>query len=107
MREPRYGCSSPPPFRLVVTNMRLAASFTVMKTGWTFAVLLVLAPEVSGYSVLTHEAIVDSLWLDGITPLIKKRFPDVTEEQLLKAHAYSYGGTVIQDMGYFPLGSKL
>jgi hypothetical protein len=78
-----------------------------MKTGWTLAVLLVLAPEVSGYSVLTHEAIVDSLWVDGITPLIKKRFPDVTEEQLIKAHAYSYGGTVIQDMGYFPLGSKL
>jgi hypothetical protein len=87
--------------------MRLAASFTVMKTGWILAVLLVLAPEVSAYSVLTHEAIVDSVWLDGITPLIKKRFPDVTEEQLMKAHAYSYGGTVIQDMGYFPFGSKL
>ena len=49
----------------------------------------------------------DSLWTDAIAPLIKKRFPEVTAEQLVQAHAYAYGGAIIQDMGYFPFGSKL
>ena len=60
-----------------------------------------------GYSVLTHEAIIDSLWKDSIKPILIKRFPQATEEQLREAHAYAYGGAIIQDMGYYPLGSKL
>lgn len=28
------------------------------------------------------------------------RFPNATEEQLREAHAYAYGGSAIQDMGY-------
>jgi hypothetical protein len=58
------------------------------------------------YSVLTHEEIVDLLWQDQIEPMLKQRFPSATEEDLLKAHAYAYGGSVIQDMGYYPFGSK-
>jgi len=58
------------------------------------------------YSVLTHEEIVDLLWQDQIQPLLKKRFPSATEEDLRKAHAFAYGGCVIQDMGYYPFGSK-
>src|SRR5215467_14529991 len=58
------------------------------------------------YSVLTHEEIVDLLWQDQIVPLLKKRFPQATEQDLLKAHAYAYGGCVIQDMGYYPFGNK-
>ncbi|HMK20991.1 MAG TPA: zinc dependent phospholipase C family protein [Terriglobales bacterium] len=58
------------------------------------------------YSVLTHEEVVDLLWQDQIQPLLKKRFPDATEEDLRKAHAFAYGGCVIQDMGYYPFGSK-
>ncbi len=27
-------------------------------------------------------------------------------EDLPKAHAYAYGGSLIQDMGYYPFGSK-
>ena len=69
--------------------------------------VLALTQVTYGYSVLTHEAIVDSLWTDSIAPLIKKRFPEVTAEQLVQAHAYAYGGAIIQDMGYFPFGSKL
>ncbi len=57
------------------------------------------------YSVLTHEEIVDLLWTDEIRPLLLKRFPDLTEEQLKEAHAYAYGGAVIQDLGYYPFGS--
>jgi hypothetical protein len=58
------------------------------------------------YSVLTHEEIVDLLWQDQIQPLLKNRFPAATEEDLRKAHAFAYGGCIIQDMGYYPFGSK-
>jgi hypothetical protein len=60
----------------------------------------------SAYSVLTHEEIVDLLWADQISPLILKRYPGLTEEQLKEAHAYAYGGAVIQDLGYYPFGSR-
>ena len=59
----------------------------------------------SAYSVLTHEEIVDLLWADQIRPLIFKRYPAVSEEQIKEAHAYAYGGAVIQDLGYYPFGS--
>ena len=68
---------------------------------------LAVAPCLSAYSVLTHEAIVDSAWDDSIKPLLLKRFPASTPEQLRQAHAYVYGGSIIQDMGYYPFGSKL
>jgi len=58
------------------------------------------------YSVLTHEEIVDLLWKDQIVPLLKKRYPNVTEEDLRKAHAFAYGGSLVQDMGYYPFGNK-
>ena len=57
------------------------------------------------YSVLTHEEIVDLLWKDALRPLLLKRFPELTEDQLTEAHAYAYGGAVIQDLGYYPFGS--
>jgi len=57
------------------------------------------------YSVLTHEEIVDLLWTDEIRPLVLKRFPNLTEDQLKEAHGYAYGGAVIQDLGYYPFGS--
>src|SRR5713226_7055025 len=57
------------------------------------------------YSVLTHEEIVDLLWTDELSPLLLKRFPALTEEQLKEAHGYAYGGAVIQDLGYYPFGS--
>lgn len=59
-----------------------------------------------GYSVLTHEEVVDLLWQDDIQPLLLKRFPDATSEDLTKAHAFAYGGSLIQDMGYYPFGNK-
>lgn len=70
--------------------------------------LLVLfsAQTVSSYSVLTHEAIIDSTWDNAMKPLLLKRFPASTEDQLTQAHAYAYGGSIIQDLGYYPFGSK-
>jgi hypothetical protein len=58
------------------------------------------------YSVLTHEAIIDSTWDSAIKPLLLKRFPAATAEDLIAAHAYAYGGSIIQDLGYYPFGSK-
>ena len=63
-------------------------------------------PNCAGYSVLSHEAIIDAAWKDGIEPLLLSRFPSATPDQLLQAHAYAYGGAIIQDMGYYPFGSQ-
>jgi hypothetical protein len=69
--------------------------------------LCLLTPAIaSGYAVLAHEAIIDAAWLDSIRPLLLKRFPQATPEQLKAAHAYAYGGCILQDMGYYPFGSK-
>ena len=67
--------------------------------------LFVRPPCVSAYSVLTHEEVVDLAWLPQIVPLLKARYPDLTDTQLRTAHAYAYGGSVIQDIGYYPFGS--
>src|SRR5206468_6541814 len=37
--------------------------------------------------------------------LLLRRFPRATPEDVKKAHAYVYGGSIIQDMGYYPFGS--
>jgi hypothetical protein len=67
--------------------------------------LLTLSSGGAAYSVLTHEEIVDLLWMDEIKPLILKRYPHLTDDQIKEAHAYAYGGSVIQDLGYYPFGS--
>ncbi|HZR20037.1 MAG TPA: zinc dependent phospholipase C family protein [Verrucomicrobiae bacterium] len=59
-----------------------------------------------GYSVLTHEEIVDLVWDDQIKPLLLEKYPGLTVDQLREAHAYAYGGCLIQDMGYYPSGNK-
>jgi hypothetical protein len=72
-------------------------------------IFLILLPASAsyGYSVLTHEAIVDSLWDTSIQKMLLKRFPTATAEELQQAHAYVYGGCILQDMGYYPFSSRL
>ena len=72
-----------------------------------FAIILAITHAAFGYAVLTHQAIIDSAWEESIKPLLIKRFPGATPEQLRQAHAHAYGGAIIQDMGYYPFGSKL
>ena len=60
-----------------------------------------------GYSVLTHEAIIDANWDKILLPLLKQKFPGSSAESIKEAHAYAYGGAVIPDLGYYPFGSKL
>lgn len=62
------------------------------------------ATQCFAYSVLTHEEIIDLAWNGSIRPLLLARFPGATDAQLLEAHAYAYGGSAIQDMGYYPFG---
>ncbi len=61
----------------------------------------------SAYSVLAHEDTVDGMWEPEIVPLLRQRFPGLTDAQLREAHAYAYGGALIQDLGYYPFGSHL
>ena len=60
-----------------------------------------------GYAVLAHEAIIDAAWETNLKPALRAKFPGITEEQLSEAQAYAYGGSIIQDMGYYPYGSRL
>ncbi len=65
-----------------------------------------LAHLCAAYSVLTHEQVVDLLWKDDLQPLLKSRFPSATDDEMKKAHAFAYGGSLVQDMGYYPFGNK-
>jgi hypothetical protein len=68
-------------------------------------VVVMCSSGLSAYSVLTHEEIVDLLWTDELRPLLLKRYPGLSEDKIREAHAYAYGGAVIQDLGYYPFGS--
>ena len=65
-----------------------------------------LAPA-AAYSVLTHQAVIDSTWERTLLPLLRHHYPGGTAAELDEAKSYAYGGSILQDMGYYPLGSKL
>jgi len=67
-------------------------------------VCLFAAPSAGGYSLLTHEQLIDLTWDVSIVPLLKSRYPTLTDAQVEHARAYAYGGCVIQDIGYYPYG---
>ncbi len=70
------------------------------------AAFLLLSTTSFSYSVLTHEQVVDFLWDSHIKKILLSRYPNSTEDDLRQAHAYAYGGCLIQDMGYYPHGNK-
>jgi hypothetical protein len=79
-----------------------------LKARLVAAALLVLAltpRPAAAYSVLAHEALIDALWDSAIAPMLQRRFPAATPADLTAARAYAYGGSVIQDLGYYPFGS--
>jgi len=68
--------------------------------------LVLFIPKSSrAYAVLTHEALVDASWKKSILPLLKYKYPGAADSDLVKAHAYAYGGCLIADMGYYPFGN--
>jgi len=72
---------------------------------FSLALVLAVPAPVHAYAVLSHEAIIDAAWETHIKPLLLKKFPQATEDELSRAQAYAYGGAIIQDMGYYPYGN--
>jgi hypothetical protein len=70
------------------------------------AALLLTPTRARAYSVQTHQQLIDLAWKGSIRPLLLRRFPGTTEAELRVAHAYAYGGSAIQDLGYYPFGNK-
>jgi hypothetical protein len=60
----------------------------------------------AAYSVLAHEALVDGAWDVHLAPLIRSRYPDASPQSVRGARAFAYGGSLIQDLGYYPFGSR-
>jgi hypothetical protein len=96
-------------YQIKTRSLRISAFGT--RARWSirfvavFLAVLLCHSRSFAYSVLTHEEIVDLVWTDELRPLLLQRFPTLTEDQLTEAHAYAYGGAVIQDLGYYPFGS--
>lgn len=77
---------------------------------WGGVIVLVLIGFAStnsrAYSVLTHEELIDLAWNDSIRPALLVKFPDATNSELVVAHSFAYGGSAMQDMGYYPFGKR-
>jgi Zinc dependent phospholipase C len=76
--------------------------------GVACVVILMLAVPERGqaYSVMSHQAIIDAAWESDIKPAIRQRFPNATEDEINRGQAYAYGGSIIQDLGYYPYGNR-
>jgi hypothetical protein len=66
---------------------------------------LYFSANLPAYSVLSHETLVDAAWETGILPLLREHFPNATPDDFPIAHGFAYGGSIIQDLGYYPRGS--
>jgi len=66
---------------------------------------LLIPPAGHGYAVLAHQALIDTVWETQLKPLLKAKYPQATEQDLSAAQAYAYGGSIVQDLGYYPHGS--
>ena len=77
---------------------------SLLKVLTLLALILTATPGIP-FSVQTHEMIIDLAWKTSIRPVLLNRFPNLTEAQLQEAHAYAYGGSAIQDLGYYPFGN--
>src|SRR5436309_15228579 len=77
------------------------------KRRWYFSIwfvaLILTTPPLTAYSVLSHEQLIDIAWESDIRPVLIRRFPNTTHEELKEAHAFAYGGSVIHDLGYYLL----
>jgi hypothetical protein len=67
--------------------------------------LLVPSEPAGAYGILTHHQLIDQSWESTIVPILLSRFPSLTPAQLREAHGYAYGGSAIQDLGYYPFAN--
>ena len=94
MRRPQPICCGSPTPRVIAASLAL------------LLVAQLLLPSAGyGYAVLAHQALIDTVWESHLKPLLKAKYPNATEDELSAAQAYSYGGSIIQDFGYYPHGS--
>ena len=70
-----------------------------------FLCCMVVFTPVRAFSILAHEAIIDASWANHIKPVLLKKYPSATADELKQAYAYTYGGSLVADMGYMPFGS--
>lgn len=88
--------------------MRLDGDITWSARGLSVVLALFLfagwPAQTAAYAVLAHEAIIDSAWETNIRPLLLKRYPQASSDELKEAHGYGYGGAIVQVMGYYPHG---
>ena len=82
-------------------------SKTLLKAILSLFFINFLSLNLSAYSLLTHEAIIDLSWKKSIEPSLLEKYPNSSAEQLLKAHSYAYGGAIMPDIGYSPFGSMI
>ncbi|MCO5936379.1 zinc dependent phospholipase C family protein [Mucilaginibacter sp. RB4R14] len=85
---------------MMPATFRSALKFSLISALLTFAGLTSKA-----YSILAHEAIIDASWKPVLIPLLKEKYPGITREEILMAHSYTYGGSIMADMGYMPFGN--
>ena len=69
------------------------------------ACVLGAATNARAYSALAHEAIIDAAWDASIAPALRSRFA-LSPDALEHARAFAYGGSLIQDIGYYPFSSR-
>jgi hypothetical protein len=81
-------------------SLKSVLKYLLVTTLLTFAGI-----STKAYSILAHEAIIDASWEKTLMPLLKRKYPNATREQLLLAHSYAYGGAIVADMGYMPFGN--
>lgn len=67
--------------------------------GLAAGLLLTLPRPATGFSILAHQAVVDSAWDDSIAPALRRRFPGADADALQRARAFAYGGSHIADLG--------
>ena len=78
---------------------------SLLPVAWRLLLVLVLlasSEQAGAYGILTHQQLIDQSWESTIVPILLSRFPSLTPEQLREAHGYAYGGSTIQDLGYYP-----
>ena len=77
-----------------------------VRAGALVAASVLATPLPAGaYSALAHEAVIDAAWDGSIEPALRARFHP-TADDLKRARAFAYGGSLIQDIGYYPFSSR-
>ena len=78
----------------------------VIRRGICLALLIFSAASpAAAYSVLAHESLIDAAWDSQIAPTLRRRFPTASPSAVRDARAYAYGGSLIHDLGFYPLFS--